>query len=97
MSRKDEGKNTSLSLCVFDVPADGKISIPCKLAGRRASMLADGKVVKVSNKKGSIELQLPAGVSDPIATVVKLDLKGKLPVDKLISNSDKVFKIVDAD
>lgn len=97
VSRKDEGKNTSLYLCVFDVPADGKISIPCKLSGRSAAMLADGKEVKLANKKGLIELQLPAGVSDPIATVVKLDLKGKLPVDKLISNSDKVFKIVDAD
>ncbi|MDE6431431.1 MAG: alpha-L-fucosidase [Duncaniella sp.] len=97
VSRKDEGKNTVLYVCVFDRPADGKVTVPCKLGGRSASLLADGSDVKIANKKGNIEITLPEGTDDPIATVVKLELKGKLPQEKLISNSDKVFKIVDAD
>lgn len=97
VSRKDEGKNTVLYVCVFDRPADGKITVPCKLAGRRAILLSDGSEVKIKNSKGEIEIQLPADANDPVATVVKLELKGKLPQEKLISNSDKVFKIVDAD
>lgn len=97
VSRKDEGKNTVLYVCVFDRPADGKVTLPCKLDGRRATLLADGSEVMLANKKDNIEIMLPEGFDDPIATVIKLELKGKLPQEKLISNSDKVFKIVDAD
>lgn len=97
VTRKDEGKNSVLYLCVFDIPADGKISVPSRLGARKATLLADGTELKMSRRNGQIEVTLPEGKADPIATVVKVELKGKLPEEKLISNSDKVFKIVDAD
>ena len=60
-------------------------------------MISDGKPLKFSSRKGITEIDLPETLSDSIATVIKLELKGKLPQEKLISNSEKVFKIVDAD
>lgn len=95
--RKDEGKNTTLYLCVFDRPESGKISFNSILNSRRVTMLADGQQLKFSSRKGVTEIELPETMSDPVATVLKLELKGKLPQEKLISNSEKVFKIVDAD
>ena len=65
---------------------------------KKATLLKDGSKVEFSNKGGVTDIRLPKDMSaDPIATVVKLDLKGKLPPEKLISNSEKVFRIVDAD
>lgn len=95
--RKDSGKNTVLYLCVFDRPESGKISLETGLNGRNVAMLSDGKPLKFSSRKGITEIELPATLSDSIVTVIKLELKGKLPQEKLISNSEKVFKIVDAD
>ncbi len=97
VTRKDEGKNTVLYLCVFDRPESGKITVPSNLPARRATMLADGRALKSSSHNGVTEITLPDSMDDPVATVIKLELKGKLPVEKLISNSEKVFKIVDAD
>ncbi len=95
--RKDERKNTVLYLCVFDRPESGKISLKSILGGRRATMLVDGKPLRFTSRKGVTEIELPETLSDPVATVIKLELKGKLPQEKLISNSEKVFKILDAD
>lgn len=95
--RKDDKKNTNLYLCVFERPADGKITVPGKFSGKKASLLADGKPLKVSSKGGVTTVELPADNLDPVATVIKLELKEKLPVEKLISNTEKVFKIVDVD
>ena len=60
-------------------------------------MLVDGTQLKMSNKNGNIVIKLPETMPDSIATVIKVELKGKLPEEHLISNSEKVFKIVDAD
>lgn len=95
--RKDNGRNTTLYLCVFDRPESGKISLNTSLGGRRATMLADGSPLKFSSRKGVTEIVLPEKLTDPVATVIKLELKGRLPQEKLVSNSEKVFKIVDAD
>ena len=86
-----------LYLCVFDRPQSGKITLETGLNGRNVAMLSDGKPLKFSSRKGITEIDLPETLSDSIATVIKLELKGKLPQEKLISNSEKVFKIVDAD
>lgn len=94
---KDEGKKSLLYVCVFDSPADGTISVPAPFGGRNAKMLVDGTQLKMSNKNGNIVIKLPETMPDSIATVIKVELKGKLPKEHLISNSEKVFKIVDAD
>lgn len=97
VTRKDNDKNSVLYLCVFDAPADGKVSVPVALGAQKATFLSDGSELKFTRKKGVTEIVLPSGNYDPIASVIKLELKGRLPQEKLISNSDKVFKIVDAD
>ena len=95
--RKDYKKNSVLYLCVFDWPTDGKLHLQGDFTGRRATLLADGSPLKLEARKGSVTIQLPAGMPDRTATVIRLDLKEKLPAIKLVSNSEKVFKIVDTE
>lgn len=95
--RKDDGKNTTLYICMFERPESGKITVNGRLAGKKASVLSDGAPLKVSRRNGATEIVLPENMDDEIATVIKLELKGKLPEEKLISNSEKVFRILDAD
>lgn len=95
--RKDYKKNSVLYLCVFDWPTDGKLHLQGDFTGRRATFLADGSPLKLEARKGSVTIQLPAGMPDRTATVIRLDLKEKLPAIKLVSNSEKVFKIVDTE
>ena len=95
---KDEGRGCAAYLCVFDVPESGRIQVDVGMPVKKATLLKDGSKVEFSTKGGVTDIRLPKDMSaDPIATVVKLDLKGKLPPEKLISNSEKVFRIVDAD
>ncbi len=94
---RDDKKNSILYLCVYDRPADGKLRLDGKFTGRKATLLADGSSLKMSSRKGNTVIELPDELPDPVATVIRLDLKEKLPVEKLQSNKDKVFKIVDAD
>lgn len=95
---KDEGSGCAAYLCVFDVPENGKIRVDVGMPVKKAALLKDGSKVEFSTKGGVTTIQLPKDMAaDPIATVVKLDLKGKLPPEKLISNSEKTFRILDAD
>jgi alpha-L-fucosidase len=38
---------------------------------------------------------VPQTAPDPVATIIKLDLKEKLPYRKIVSNSEKTFEILD--
>lgn len=95
--RKDGDKNSSLYLCVFDWPEDGKLVLPGGFKAKNASMLADGSPLKFTTKGGDVIIDLPAEMPDATASVIKLELKNKLPEVKLVSNSEKVFRILDAD
>lgn len=97
VTRVDGAKTSTLYLCVFDWPADGKLRIKCPCAPKAASMLADGTALRMSTRGGETVIDLPAQMPDKIATVVKLELRRKLPHEQLMSNTQKVFKIVDAD
>lgn len=95
---KESGKGSTAYLCVFDVPESGEIRADLGMPVKGAAFLADGRSVDVASKGKTAIVKLPRNThTDPIATVIKLDLKGKLPPERLISNSEKVFKILDTD
>ncbi|MFC6098899.1 alpha-L-fucosidase [Olivibacter domesticus] len=76
---KAAGDNTILYLSVFDWPADGKLSIPGitnKISS--AKLLATDQKLKGINTKEGFSLELPANAPDKIASVIKLELKGKI-------------------
>ncbi|HWI56057.1 MAG TPA: alpha-L-fucosidase, partial [Bacillota bacterium] len=77
--KKLADKNTRLYLHVFDWPKDGKLVVP-GLANKplKASLLAGGKRLKVEGGQGSLTINLPAAVPDPIASVVVLEVQGSV-------------------
>lgn len=78
-TRKDSEKGTILYISVFDWPADGKLVIPGisnKILSSR--LLANGSKLKASSAADGIVLQLPVTAPDAIASVIKIELKGKV-------------------
>jgi alpha-L-fucosidase len=73
-------KGTSLYFSVFEWPADGKLVIPGfnnKLIS--AKLLANGTKLKASVSKANVlTVSLPFAAPDPIAAVIKVDVKGKI-------------------
>lgn len=95
--RKDNAKNSSYYLCVFNWPADGKLRLDGKFSAKKATLLTDNSNLKFKRDKNGITIDVPKDSPETVATLIRLDLNGKLPPVKLISNSEKVFKILDAD
>lgn len=78
VTRKENGKNTTLFISVFDWPADGKLSIPGLTNKVRSAQILGGSNVKAASKGGKLLLTVPATAPDPIATVIKVELKGSV-------------------
>ena len=78
VTRKESASNTTLYFTVFDWPKDGKLVIPgVKNKVIAASLLAGGKV-KAKAVDGNLVINVPATAPDPIASVIKVELKGKV-------------------
>jgi alpha-L-fucosidase len=79
-TKKVTKNGTSLYFSVFQWPADGKIVIPAfKNSIISARLLANGTKVKASvSKDGALTLTLPAAAPDPIASVIRVDVKGNV-------------------
>jgi alpha-L-fucosidase len=68
---------TSLYFSVFNWPKDGKLTIPgFKNKVVAAKLIATGAAVKTSLNGDVLTITLPASAPDPIASVVKVDVKG---------------------
>ena len=93
--RKDEGKTTSLYLCVYDWPSDGILKLESPYRASSASMYDNGKSLKVRSSKGVTTVELPQRPAGDFVTVIKLNLAKKLPPVVLKSNQDKFFEIAD--
>ena len=76
VTRKENGKNTTLYITVFDWPKDGQLNIPGLKNKVRSAQLLGGSKVKTFSKGGSLLITVPATAPDPIATVIKVELKG---------------------
>lgn len=76
-TQKTEGGKTILYLSVFEWPVNGKLEVPgVKAKVANASLLAGGAKVKTAQSKDVLTLTVPAQAPDPIASVIKVELKG---------------------
>lgn len=76
-TRKEKNGNTTLYLSVFEWPKDGKLVVPgVKNKVASAKLLTDGKSVKTTVDNNGLTIALPEKALDPIATVIKVELKG---------------------
>ena len=76
---KEAGANTILYLSVFNWPADGKLHVPgIKNEVVKAGLLADNKKLNTVIAGDGVDIELPAVAPDAVATVIKLELKGKV-------------------
>ena len=79
-TKKVTKNGTSLYFSVFKWPVNGKIVIPeFKNNVVSARLLANGAMVKASvSKDRALTLTLPSTAPDPIATVIRVDVRGKV-------------------
>jgi alpha-L-fucosidase len=80
-TRKETRNGTSLYFSVFKWPADGKLTIPgFKNKVVSAKLIATGASVKTSVAGDALTINLPGNAPDPIASVIKVDVKGLVEV-----------------
>ena len=77
-TRKEEKGKTILYLSVFEWPKDGKLVVPGLTNKVTAKFLSGGKTLKTKVDDGGLMISLPEKAPDPIATVIKLNVKGNI-------------------
>jgi alpha-L-fucosidase len=76
-TKKENGKNTILYFSVFEWPKDGKLTIPgLKNDVVSAKLLANGSSLKTTKSAEGLVIAVPEKALDPIATVIKVEVKG---------------------
>jgi alpha-L-fucosidase len=79
-TQKEQNGNTIFYLSVFDWPKDGKLVVPgFKNEIYNAKLLATGKKLESTREQDQLVIMLPGQAIDPIATVIKLEVKGTVP------------------
>jgi alpha-L-fucosidase len=89
-TKKEVGQVTNLYFSVFDWPADRKLVIP-GLNNKviSAKLLANGtKLTTNLSKEGVLTVNLPSAAIDPIASVIKVEVKGIIKANP-VSNVKK--------
>jgi alpha-L-fucosidase len=82
-TRKESNGNTTLYISVFDWPVDGKLFIPGIGNPLTSIKLLAGGDIKAKQENGGLQIKLPEKAPDPIATVIKLELKGMIATNAL--------------
>jgi alpha-L-fucosidase len=78
-TQKENGANTNLYIHVFDWPKDGKLLIPGLYNDViAAKLLANNAKLKSEKTDQGLVLHVPAQALDTDATVIKLEVKGKV-------------------
>jgi alpha-L-fucosidase len=81
-TRKENGNNTTLYLSVFNWPSNGKLVVPTLQSDViSAKLLANGTTLKTEKSGNDVVISVPANALDKVATVIKLEVKGKLGKD----------------
>ena len=81
-TRKEIKDNTVLYFSVFEWPADGKLMIPeLKNKVVSALLLSSGNKLKTYASKENTTILLPSNAPDPIASVIKVTVRGKIYVN----------------
>ena len=79
-TKKENVNTTTLYLSVFDWPADGKLVVPgVKNEIVTAKLLSNGKILKAQKGDDGITIHVPSKAPDAIASVIKLEVQGKVP------------------
>ena len=80
-TKKETKNGTSLYFSVFNWPADGKLTIPA-FANKvvSAKLIANGATLKTISAGNVLTVNLPSAAPDPIASVIKVDVKGKVEI-----------------
>jgi alpha-L-fucosidase len=83
-TKKETKNGTSLYFSVFEWPADGKIEIPeFKNSVVSARLLANATKLKTTlTKEGTLTINLPGSAPDPLVSVIRVDVRGKV-ADKI--------------
>lgn len=78
-TQKDNGAKTNLYFSVFDWPKDGKLLIPGLTNDViSAKLLANGSALKTEKMEEGLVIKVPGQGLDTDATVIKLEVKGKV-------------------
>jgi alpha-L-fucosidase len=78
-TQKTKNGNTVLYFSVFNWPATGKLEIPGVTQKiKSAKLLADRKNLKTTSGKEGLTVYLPEKAPDAVASVIKVELKGKI-------------------
>ena len=80
-TKKEVKQNTILYLSVFDWPTNGELHIPgLKNKIVSAKLLATGAKLNTSKASDSLKINVPATAPDPFASVIRLEVKGKVEI-----------------
>lgn len=90
ITTKADEDNTKLYLSVFEWPKDGKLVVPgLNNKIKTVRLLANGKKLKTKKTVEGIEIMLPVQAPDAVASVIKLNVKGKI-ASKVSEATDKM-------
>lgn len=87
ITRKEDAGTTTLYLLVFDWPKDGWLEIPGlenKLIS--AKLLEGGGKLNATSVNGNLMIHVTASAPDAIASVIKVELKGKIKNVNTVAN-----------
>jgi len=89
-TKKETSKGTTLYFSVFEWPSNGKLTIPgFKNSVFSARILGNSTKLKTTTSKdGELTISLPASAPDPVATVIRAEVRGKI-TDQLIKEQKK--------
>ncbi len=84
-TQKPAGADTTLYLHVFNWPKDGQLLVPgLKNPVRKAWLLADKQVLRVTSSEAGANLSIPTIAPDPISSTVVLEVRGKPEVEPTV-------------
>ncbi|MBP7050554.1 MAG: alpha-L-fucosidase [Phycisphaerae bacterium] len=84
-TKKLNASGATLYLHVFNWPKDGKLLVPgLHNEVRSAWLLATDKTLKVTAGEAGVTIDVPAAALDPIDTVIVLEVKGALDIEKVL-------------
>ncbi len=63
---------------MFDWPKNGKLEIPGLTNKVRSATLLEGDKLQTTITGSQLNIAVPVAAPDPVATVIKLELKGKV-------------------
>ena len=90
-TQKDTMDGTILYFSVFDWPSNGILELPeMKNKVISARILENGKSVRTKSTTNGLVIKIPAKAINPIATVIRVDVKGQIKSDKLAVPTTKM-------